>query len=240
MSGKDPADLRFRRFRSSGGRVLMVCLPGAGGSADSFGAFADALAPAVEVLAIQYPVRWDSVRESALENLAERADCVVEELRTVLDRPVVLFGQGMGAVLAFEMARRLETTYGIDPVALFAVGSRAPSRLRNEGMRLMDDAAALADHRAVELYECGGQVAVRAPIVALGGDADARDAPTDVLAWRAHTTGRFQVTILPGGPMVVEDHFAEVADRVTDFLFPLLGGEVIDISRRLGSSGPDA
>ncbi|MGH3240085.1 MAG: thioesterase II family protein [Spirillospora sp.] len=223
MSGKAPADLTLLRFRpSTRHRALMVCLPDADRPAGFFGTFAEALAPSIDVLAVQYPDRWVRPWEPAREGLRERAARLVDEVRGRTDRPVLLFGHGIGAVLGFEMAVMLEQEQekervcGVEPMALFASGCPAPSRLGDA------DAA----------YECDEGVRVRVPIFALGGEDDARADVSDVLVWREHTEREFQIKMLPGGALFLEDNLPDVVASVTGFLQPVLGAEVIDISRR--------
>ena len=69
---------------------------------------ATALSPEIDVYAVQYPGRQDRHSEPFVESIAELADQVVAELQPVLDAPVALFGHSMGAVLAFEVAHRLD------------------------------------------------------------------------------------------------------------------------------------
>ena len=64
------------------------------------------------------------------------------------DRPLTFFGHSMGAVVAFEVARRMEDA-GNGPVRLFASGRRAPSRTREENVHLRDDDGLVAELRAL-------------------------------------------------------------------------------------------
>ena len=67
-----------------------------------------ALAPKVEVLAVQYPGRQERRDEPGVQNIARLADRLLQVLADDLDRPLALFGHGVGASLAFELAGRLE------------------------------------------------------------------------------------------------------------------------------------
>ncbi|MEY9893890.1 surfactin synthase thioesterase subunit [Catenulispora sp. MAP12-49] len=60
MSVATDRDLWIRRYHPSpDAPVRLLCLPHAGGSASFFRAVSQALAPKVEVLAVQYPGRQD-------------------------------------------------------------------------------------------------------------------------------------------------------------------------------------
>ncbi|MYY81976.1 MULTISPECIES: alpha/beta fold hydrolase [unclassified Streptomyces] len=105
----------------------LVCFPHAGGSASAYHALSAAVSGTVDPLVVQYPGR----QERYGEPFAERSDDVVDAVLAALSgppdiRPVALFGHSMGAVLAFETARRM-TAEGRPPVVLFVSGRPAPS-----------------------------------------------------------------------------------------------------------------
>ena len=130
-----------RRFHDAGNDcTTLVCFPHAGGSASYFFRFSQALSPDVRVCAIQYPGRQDRCREPFVETIDELADQIYPVLNSVINGPGALFGHSMGAVLAFEVARRFEKLSQIRPTTVFASGRRAPSRLGDAVIRLRDDA----------------------------------------------------------------------------------------------------
>lgn len=123
-------ELWCRRFRSAGNPAArLVCLPHAGGAAPFYVPVAAALSPDVDVVAVQYPGRQDRRTEEPIDDLAALADRLYEVLRRQPELPFALLGHSMGAVLAFEVARRLEAD-GRGPSRLFASGRRAPSMYR--------------------------------------------------------------------------------------------------------------
>ncbi|MET1074474.1 MAG: alpha/beta fold hydrolase [Umezawaea sp.] len=215
-----------RRYRSApDAAVQLVCLPHAGGGASYYRPMATALFPAVEVLAVQYPGRQDRAGEPFVGDFAELVERTHAAVRPSLDRPVALFGHSMGALVAFEVAKRLESD-GIAPTALFASSKRPPGMadpelphtatdeeliadiaalngteerlLDNEDIRQMFLPVLRADLKALEGYRPdGGPVAC--PLVALTGDADDRVPIDDAAAWAGHTSGGFDLHVFPGG-----------------------------------------
>lgn len=110
-------------------RSRLVCFPHAGGSASAFHPLSAALSKlGVEAWAVQYPGRQERFREACVEQMDLLVDAVTAELRPLFgdSLPFGLFGHSMGAVLAFETARRLERN-GRRPVVLVVSGRQAPS-----------------------------------------------------------------------------------------------------------------
>lgn len=135
----------------SDGSTLLVCFPHTGGSANYYFPLSKGLAPAIEVLALQYPGRQDRHREPFVDNIPALADQIFEALLPWSHRPFNFFGHSMGATLAFEVARRFQERTETGPLRLLASGRRAPPRYRFGDMHLRDDAGIVA-----ELRKAGG------------------------------------------------------------------------------------
>jgi surfactin synthase thioesterase subunit len=225
--------------------VQLACFPHAGGAASFFFPVSRALAPDVDVLAVQYPGRQDRRGERCIDNLCELADVIAGELLPRCDRPLALFGHSMGATVAYEVARLLERA-GALPVGIFASGRRAPSIDRNESIHLRDDkglvralhelsgtSSALlgdaefvnmvlpsvrADYRAVETYRHPDGPVLGCPVSVLVGDADPMATIEDAEAWRGHTTGKFRIEVYPGGHFYLSEQVNSVLSTIVDQL----------------------
>ncbi|MEU5534183.1 alpha/beta fold hydrolase [Streptomyces sp. NPDC020362] len=239
-------DVWLRRYRDArAGAARLLCFPHAGGAASFYLPLSQRLSPAVETLAVQYPGRQDRLAEPSARSIADLADGVAAALA---DReedglgPLVLFGHSLGAVVAYEVARRLEPGPLAGPAALIVSGCRAPSRLRPDPVHLWDDAAVLAELHRLDGTEGGllGNAelvrmilpAVRAdyaaltayaesapatrplacPVMAMVGDNDPLVPVDDALAWAQFTAGGFGSELFPGGHF----YLSSCADRVTD------------------------
>src|SRR4051812_29203532 len=86
-------------------RLGMVCLPYAGGAASVFRGWQALVPPGVEVWPVQYPGRETRWKEPPLRRMEELVPTLVEALRPLQERPFVLFGHSLGALVAFELAR---------------------------------------------------------------------------------------------------------------------------------------
>ncbi|MFJ2796004.1 thioesterase II family protein [Streptomyces sp. NPDC094461] len=218
--------------------VRLLCLPHAGGASSYYVPVAAALAPAADVLAVQYPGRQDRRSEEPLGDLRELADRVADAVSDGDERPLAVFGHSMGALLGYEVALRLEEA-GRGPVRLFASGRRAPSAVRpGEDMHKRTDNALLegvrrlsgtdaqvfendelvrmvlpairADYRAVETYELRPGDRVRCPVTVLTGDDDPMTTVEEARAWSTCTDGPTDLHVFPGGHFYLNDRAPEV------------------------------
>jgi len=105
-------------------RVVMFTWCGAGASA--YRRLAAELGAHLETHAVQLPGREDRFREPHLRRMDTLAGQLADEIAALADRPLLLFGHSMGALVAYEVARRLEQTHGVQPRALIASGHGAP------------------------------------------------------------------------------------------------------------------
>lgn len=219
-------------------RLRLICLPHAGGGASGYREWPSYLPDHVEVLPVQLPGRENRFLEPAIDSMELLVGRLLEELSGYLDRPFAFFGHSMGALLAFEMTRRL-CPRGIEPVHLFASGCRAPHlpRSRSPDRHVLPDREFMAavralngippeiaenhdlmdlvlptlrsDFKLVETYGFRPRRPVRCPVSAFGGLQDKEVTRDDLEAWSRHTTGRFRVHLLPG------DHFFVTSSRTS-------------------------
>ncbi|HET9254210.1 MAG TPA: amino acid adenylation domain-containing protein [Pseudonocardiaceae bacterium] len=208
-------------------RQRLVCFPHAGGSASFFHDWGHHL-PAVEVHAVCYPGRGERIEEPPATDLRRLAGEIADAVASLEGAPLALFGHSMGAAVALEAARALESR-GIRLSHVFASGSRdAPCQdLNSSGVssgadddtvvrRLVDlggtepDMAAdpafqelvlpyvRADSRMFHAYTMRPGPPLHCPVTTIVGD---RDVDADRRPWSELTGGVFREEIVPG------DHF---------------------------------
>ena len=105
--------------------IRLLCFPQAGGLTTLFHAWPELLPSAVEVLVAQLPGRERRRGEPLLTDPDVLTSGFVEALGSYLDRPIAIFGHSAGALIGFEVARRLQRQ-GQPPRHLFVSARRAP------------------------------------------------------------------------------------------------------------------
>ncbi|MFG2129539.1 thioesterase II family protein [Streptomyces sp. NPDC048751] len=240
--------LWIRRYRPApqDTDLSLICFPHAGGSASYFRPLADALASVAEVLAVQYPGRQDRRNEPHITSISRLADEILTVLESLSRRRLVLFGHSMGACVAFEVARRIEQRSSLELLGLVASGRTAPPRLRDRGVRSMDDDGVIAeirrlngtddrllldddvirmimpairsDYTAVETYRYLPGPPLRCPISVLVGRDDPQVTLAEAEEWRDHTEGGFTLRGFPGGHFYLAEQKSQVARALIEDL----------------------
>ena len=219
-------------FRKAGpeARLRLFCFPYAGAGALIFRAWSDGLPADIEVCPVQLPGRGTRLMERPFTQLSPLVEALAQALVPLLDRPFAFFGHSLGALVSFELARRVRRQYGVQPVRLFVSASRAPqiphrgpsihtlpekdflaelSRLNGTPSELLGHEELMeimlpllrADFAVYETYVYSTEPPLNCPISAFGGLQDHRVKDSDLEAWRAQTSESFSLRMLPG------DHF---------------------------------
>lgn len=227
------------RTRRTPPRMRLFCIPYAGGGAQIYRTYAQALPTEVEVCAVQLPGREKRFLEPALESV----DAIVEGLAPVIgkegDLPYAIFGHSLGALVGFELVRRLRREGRPLPVRLFASGHRAPHvpdpdppirhlpddqfieelrKLNGTPQGVLDSPELLAlvlpmlraDFTAAETYSYRSDSAIPCPITALGGSHDDMISLEALQEWGQHTSGDFEFHVLEGDHFFLHQRHEEV------------------------------
>lgn len=247
MKAENEPWLTGTQVGSADARLRLWCLPHAGVGASVYRPWIGCVS-GVAVAGVALPGREGRLRERAFTEIGALADAAAAGLAEKVDRPYALFGHSMGALLAFELARRFRDAGLGEPVHLFVSGRRAPhlpsrrpalTHLPDEAfveaiarryggvpreVREHPDLLALllptlrADFRAVESYAVTAAPPLTCPVTALGGTRDEETTAEELEGWSEHTTGGFRVRRFEGGHFFVQEAGAEVLAYVTGVL----------------------
>lgn len=210
--------------------LRLFCFPYAGGGALIYRDWHRFLPLSIGVYAAQLPGRGYRIAEPPLIALAALIEPMAEAIRPYLDRPFAFFGHSMGALIAFELARKLRGEYGIEPAHLFVSGRRAPHlpdsepvtynlgdaefieelrRLNGTPREMLENPELMqlmgpvlrADFQLCQTYVYTDAPRLRCPITVFGGLKDDDVTRECLQPWRDHTSASFRLRLLPG------DHF---------------------------------
>jgi medium-chain acyl-[acyl-carrier-protein] hydrolase len=208
-------------------RLRMFCFPHGGGGVSLFREWRRWLPTDIELHAVQLPGRDRRVQEKPFAHVAPLVEALSGAITAYLDLPYVLFGHSMGALIAFELARRLRRLNLPAPARLLVSGRRAPQlagtgsslhhldgeafieALRRLGgtpeevlqePQLMELLAPVirADFAMTASYIYEPDAPLSFPINAFGGIDDERVRYDEISAWRTQTSGIFSLDMLPG------------------------------------------
>ncbi|AVI65895.1 putative thioesterase [Shewanella sp. WE21] len=211
-------------------RYRLFCFPFAGGSAATFRDWPQGLMSEVEICSINLPGRGARFEDAAIDNMDQLTDALIEALKGEMDRPFFFFGHSMGAMVAFELARKLRQLGCRIPEHLFLSGRPAPKRVPashmpepvpDEGLIAMlaalngtqqgvlENAELLefmlpplrADMTLVQTHSYAPQAPLSSSLTIFSGESDPTLTDDDLKRWRYQTSAAFRLHILPG------DHF---------------------------------
>jgi medium-chain acyl-[acyl-carrier-protein] hydrolase len=231
-------------------RLRLIVLPYAGGGPQMARGWGASLPIDVEVIAAQFARPGGSSDQSALPTVTELAEGISLSLRDVLLEPYVLYGHSLGALVAFELARRRAWQGDPAPRHLFAAAHRAPQLPRTSAAvsalpdeQMLAELARLngtppevlaapeligallpairADLRAAETYRYRPGPRLTCPITAIGGSDDREVSVAELDAWRHQTDAEFRRIELTGDHFFVDKRPSELMAVLRDELVRL-------------------
>jgi len=184
------------------------------------------LPAAIEVIGVELAGRGARWNEPLASDIRAAAASLVPEIERATAGPFALFGHSMGALLAYELALRLDHV----PTKLIVSACPAPHRIPGcpQKHRMSDDGLlreigrlngtppqVLQDRDLMdamlriirmdlamfETYQPQSDVKLQCGIMVLSGDHDAIIRKSDLWAWSDYTAAEFSLEVFPG------DHF---------------------------------
>jgi len=229
-------------------KIRIFCFPFAGGSAATFFSWRDKLSADFDLWAIEYPGHGTRRSEQPLKSLSMLVDDVAAGITPYLIRPFAFFGHSMGALVGFELLRRLQNSDGPRPVVFFASGCPAPSLAAErsgtcdlpdtefiEQLRSLNGTpeevfadkellrfvlpALRAEFQACQTYVYKTGPRLRCPIFAYGGSVDPAVTRQNLDPWRKETAASFVMRTFPGDHFFIHTAIQMVVDALsTDLL----------------------
>lgn len=114
-------------------KMRLFCFHYAGGSAQIYFPWQAKLAPHVEVCAVQLPGRWDRLNETPYVRMTDLIQNLYDAIQSEIDFPYAFFGHSFGALIAFELYKKLRKHQKNLPVHLFLSSRWAPQIQKRDG-----------------------------------------------------------------------------------------------------------
>jgi len=201
----------------------------------------------MDVVPALLPGREFRLREPACTRLEPLVESLAHEIVPYLDRPFAFFGHSMGAIISFELARRLRWERRIEPDHLFISGRRAPQlpeqdpeihdlpepeflaeveRLKGTPRELLEHSELMqllvpllrADFAVCRTYSYFSSTPLRCPITVLGGLQDETAIRAQLEPWRDQTTGSCRVHMLEGDHFFINQQQAAILSIIMETL----------------------
>lgn len=231
-------------------QVRLVCFPWCGAGASVYRKLARCLPEYIELWAVQLPGREDRFGENRLLRMEQVIDHVFNDIAALRDRPLILFGHSMGALVAYRMALALQARSGRGPDGLVVSGYGAPGRGKPDARHwhsATDDAfianlarlggtpAAIlqdsemmrvllpvlrADYEVLETCDDNADSVLSCPLLACAGDRDHAVSGDAVAAWLRRSTGRGTIHWFSGGHFYLAEQPQALAQRVIEWSAP--------------------
>ncbi|MEU0097124.1 alpha/beta fold hydrolase [Streptomyces sp. NPDC006267] len=228
--------------------TVLICLPFAGAGPSFFTPWQGLAPEGMRILPVSLPGREKRFPEPPYTSAAPAVDDAYAQVTAALGGaggggPVVLFGHSMGAVLAYELAHRIERSGGALRVETLVVsGAPGPwtprtdradglpdeefaARVRafagydhpalaNPEMRELLLPALRADVRLHETYVPSTDRPLGAPVISVRGREDSLVGAAEAAEWGRATTGKLTVAEPAGGHMYLTERPGELLELV--------------------------
>ena len=228
-------------------RFRLFCFPYAGGGSAIFRPWSKQMHRYIEVVPALLPGRELRLREPACTRVEPLVESLAREIVPYLDRPFAFFGHSMGAIISFELARRLRWERRIEPDHLFISGRRAPQlpeqdpeihdlpeaefvaeieRLKGTPKEVLDHAELMqmlipllrADFAVCTTYAYSPSTPLRCPITVLGGLQDETVTRAQLEPWHSQTTGACRIHMLEGDHFFINQQQSAILSIITQTL----------------------
>jgi medium-chain acyl-[acyl-carrier-protein] hydrolase len=207
-------------------RLRLVCFPFAGGTGSFLQRWADQI-PDVEVYAAQYPGRETRFTETPFREVRTLAEALGPVVRSLADRPLVIFGYSLGTLVAVEVTRWLLRQGGPLPLGLLVAAGTPPGRRTSRPLYALSERDFIqaledyggtppqvlahkdlmemlipmlrADFEMVDTYKLTDASPLPLPVHAFSGERDPHALPPVMQGWKDFTsTPDFSLQVFPG------------------------------------------
>ncbi|MFR9749866.1 thioesterase domain-containing protein [Nocardia sp. 004] len=243
-AGTEPGALTLQRRAAGEPRLRLFCWPFAGGKAATYAPWRHQLPSWVELCLVELPARQQHRDQTPIRRFTDLVEAGLAQVAPLTELPFAFFGHSLGALTAYEVARRLPT--GTAPMALFLGSAAAPHLPRPFRLSELPDQdfldavghyggippevrdtpevmalflpALRSDFEIFDDYRFAPGTAPPCQAYLFGGRDDRQVAATQLEAWRDVLPGLRGTELLPGGHFFLVEHREALLDSLTDKL----------------------
>ncbi|MGK7918699.1 MAG: thioesterase II family protein [Trichodesmium sp.] len=201
----------------------------------------------IEVCAIQLPGRETRIKEPLITQWDDLLPTLTQALLPLIEEyPFVFFGHSLGALISFEVVRKLRREKLPIPKYMFVSGRRAPhipidsllyqasnpilistlreydgtpeAVLQNQDLMELFLPILRADFTLNEKYMYSAEAPLEFPIVAFRGINDIAVSQQQLSEWEKHTMSNFELDEFPGGHMFFQKEPKPLIEVILKFL----------------------
>lgn len=238
--------IRFKRSKPV--KMRLFCLPYAGGDGTVFRSWPELLDESIEAVGVEYPGRGRLFCEELVTDAGKLADILLDSIRPLLDLPFALYGHSNGAIIAYELSKRLSSVLLREPEMIFLAAKRSPGLGKEEPIHnlptqefvdvlrsyrgtpdvilntpgLMDVYLPVlrADFALGETYCLGASAPIEAPCCLFAGAEDQVSKADEVAAWSPLFRRPPTFHTVPGGHFFMNTHPGEVVSIINRHCMP--------------------
>lgn len=229
-------------------KINLFCFHHAGGSASFFNDWPSQLTPFVNLISVQLPGRDMRQNESFITNINILIEKLTKHSDIFSNKPFVLFGHSLGAIIAFELSRKLQKLSLQAPKCLIVSGYCAPKLSdTKEKIHLLPDPLFLkrliekyggiseeilncnellnfvlprirADVYLAENYSYSFAPLLECPIFVMGGANDPSIHIDELLGWKEETKAQTKIFSFQGDHFFLQSKKASVLERINKLL----------------------
>lgn len=195
----------------------------------------DLLPAPIELVAIKPPGRLSRPGESLLTSVEQMAEHLVQAIPPLLDRPYIVYGHSLGAVVSFELLHCLKARQLPLPQHYFCAARRPPhappriapiydyplERFKSELKRLngtpetvLENASLMrllvprlrTELKAAYVYQRTPDARLECDVSVFAGARDNNVTPQELLGWQDHFVKPMDLRIFDGGHFFMEDN----------------------------------
>lgn len=227
-------------------KILLICLPFAGGTSFAYRTFTKHVCKHIEILPVELPGHGSLFGRPQLDSMDAMTDYVFAQVEPRLkDGAYAIFGHSMGGMLAYLLARNIRDRLLPPPLHLFisarrpgtvpppfywtdlsrdafldrisALGGIPREVLANRELMEIFEPILYNDVKALETHVHDEIAPLLTPLTVFLGEED--DIPVeDALHWCRETIGPVNVEVFPGGHFFAFERTAELGEKIDAIL----------------------